>query len=151
MKNNQVLVPRIATIEIPVSDLKRSVEWYCSILGMKVIGRFEDTWKEAMLQFSEQLSGVPLLYLVQTNSPERLRFHNSNYGYTQSVIDFYTEDLSAFHRFLKSNGTTTNRDIVDLQPGEVSGFGFFDPDGNSFGATNLVATGQEQKQGQMHV
>jgi catechol 2,3-dioxygenase-like lactoylglutathione lyase family enzyme len=136
MKTNQVLVPRITTIEIPVSNLKAAVEWYTMILGLKVLGKFQDTWKEAMLQFPDQPVGVPAIFLVQTDSPERLRFHNTNHGYTQSIIDFYTADLAAFHRHLKSNGVPMNKDTVELQPGEVSGFGFFDPDGNSFGATN---------------
>jgi catechol 2,3-dioxygenase-like lactoylglutathione lyase family enzyme len=144
MKSNQVLVPRIATIEIPVSNLKAAVEWYRQILGLKVLGEFQDTWKEAMLQFPEQPVGVPAIYLVQTDSPERLRFHNTNHGYTQSIIDFYAEDLGAFHRHLKSHSVTTNRETVELKQGEISGFGFFDPDGNSLGATNAVFEGQEE-------
>jgi catechol 2,3-dioxygenase-like lactoylglutathione lyase family enzyme len=143
MKAKQVLVPRITTIEIPVSNLKAAVDWYKMILGLRLLGDFQDTWKEAMLQFPDQPIGVPVIYLVQTDSPERLRFHNTNHGYTQSIIDFYAEDLGAFHRHLKSNGVTTNRDNVELQPGVVSGFGFFDPDGNSFGATNHVVEGQD--------
>jgi hypothetical protein len=40
------------------------------------------------------------------------------------------------------HGVTTNRDVVELRAGEISGFGFFDPDGNSFGATNAVFAGK---------
>jgi catechol 2,3-dioxygenase-like lactoylglutathione lyase family enzyme len=47
----QHIVPRIACVEIPVSNLKAAVEWYGKILGMNVIGEFQDSWKEAMLQF----------------------------------------------------------------------------------------------------
>lgn len=143
MTARPTLVPRIAGIEIPVSNLQASVHWYTSILGLKLLEEFKDTWKEAMLQFPDHPAGVPMIYLVQTDSPERLAFYNTNHGYTQSVIDFYAPDLGKFHRWLQSNGVNTNRDKVELKPGEIGGFGFFDPDGNSLGATNLVLQGQD--------
>lgn len=143
MTTRHIAVPRIACIEIPVSNLKAAVEWYNKILGMEVVGEFKESWKEAMLQFPDHPAGVPTVYLVQTDSQERLKFYNTNHGYTQSIVDFYTADLAQFHRHLKANGVTTNRESIDLQPGEMGGFGFFDPDGNSFGATNVVFKGQE--------
>jgi hypothetical protein len=73
-----------------------------------------------------------------------LKFYNTNHGYTQSIIDFYAPDLAVFHRHLKSNGVVTNRETVELKSDETSGFGFFDPDGNSFGATNVFFEGQEK-------
>ncbi|TNJ63813.1 VOC family protein [Paenibacillus hemerocallicola] len=142
MTNQIPLVSRIAGVEIPVSDLRAAVEWYDRVLGLKVIGDFQESWKEAMLQFAHRPDGVPGIYLVQTDSSERLKFHNTNYGYTQSIIDFYSDDLPAFHRHLKTHGVTTNRDVVQLSAGEISGFGFFDPDGNSLGATNVVFAGK---------
>lgn len=126
-------VTRIAGIEIPVANLKESIAWYEKVLGLKVIGEYEDTWKEAMLGFPNHPAGI---YLVQTDSSERLKYQNTNYGYTQSVIDFYTEDLVAFHQYLTTLGIRTNREVINLTPGEISGFGFFDLDGNSLGATN---------------
>lgn len=143
MTTQHTVIPRIACIEIPVSNLKAAVEWYGKILGLKVIGEFQDSWKEAMLQFPGNPIGVPTVYLVQTDSQDRLKFYNTNYGYTQSIIDFYTADLAEFHRRLKALGVATNRETIELQPGETGGFGFFDPDGNSFGATNAIFEGQE--------
>ncbi|WP_100406996.1 VOC family protein [Bacillus solitudinis] len=29
------IVPRIATMEIPVTNLERSMSWYCKVLGVK--------------------------------------------------------------------------------------------------------------------
>lgn len=139
MNVTQALVTRIAGVEIPVSNLKAAIEWYETILGLEIHDEVQGTWKEAMLHFAGGKSAG--IYLVQTDSQERLRFHNTNHGYTQSSIDFYTSDLEAFHRHLKKHGVTTNREIVELQPGEKSGFGFFDPDGNSFGATNVTFEG----------
>lgn len=134
------LVPRIACIEIPVSNLKASVEWYTRVLGLSLMGELQESWKEAMLHFPGNPTGVPAVYLVQTGSPDRLKFYNTNYGYTQSIIDFYTADLAGFHRYLTEHGVATNREKLELKPGETSGFGFMDPDGNSLGATNAVLT-----------
>lgn len=143
MESKKLVILRIATIEIPVSDLKSAYAWYQKILGLKGPDDFRDSWKEVMLQFHEHAAGAPTLFLVQTDAADRLRFFNSNYGHTQSIIDFYVEDLGAFHRHLQSLGVTTNRESVVLRPGEISGFGFVDPDGNSLGATNAVFAGQE--------
>lgn len=95
------------------SNLKAAVEWYGKILGLKVIGEFQDSWKEAMLQFPGNPIGVPTVYLVQTDSQDRLKFYNTNYGYTQSIIDFYTADLAEFHRRLKAHGVATNRKLLN--------------------------------------
>ncbi|MBD3921620.1 VOC family protein [Paenibacillus sp. PR3] len=140
------IVPRVATIEIPVSNLKAAIRWYDQILGLEAVGVYEDCWTEAMFQFPGKPVGVPTIYLVQTDSSERLRFYNTNRGYTQSIIDFYTPDLAAFHKHLKSHDVQTNRETVALKPGEISGFGFYDLDGNSFGATNAMHEGQEERQ-----
>ncbi|MBD3921619.1 VOC family protein [Paenibacillus sp. PR3] len=126
-------ITRLAGVEIPVSNLKAAIEWYEGVIGVRTVGEFNESWKEAMLDFPGHPAGI---YLVQTDSADRLKFHNTNHGYTQSVVDFYTEDLAGFHQYLLSLGVPTNRQTIDVQPGEISGFGFFDPDGNSLGATN---------------
>jgi catechol 2,3-dioxygenase-like lactoylglutathione lyase family enzyme len=84
MTDQTPLVPRIAGIEIPVSNLRSAVEWYHRVLGLIVIGDFQESWKEAMLQFAHRPDGAPGIYLVQNDSPERLKFHNTNHGYTQA-------------------------------------------------------------------
>jgi len=135
-------VTRIATVEIPVSDLKAAIAWYAEVLGLNAIGSYQPSWTEAMLRFPNDPAGVPTLYLVQTNATDRLQFYNTNHGYTQSIIDFQTPDLAAFHRHLRSRGVKTNRDTAGVKQGEIGGFGFFDPDGNSLGATNVVFEGR---------
>lgn len=126
-------VSRISGVEIPVSNLKAAVDWYGEVLGLRVVGEYHDSWKEAMLEFPNHRIGV---YLVQTDSLERLKFNNTNHGFTQSIIDFYTEDIISFHNHLKTLDISINRETLELKPGEIGGFGFFDLDGNSLGATN---------------
>src|SRR5690606_15170501 len=65
-------VTRISSIEIPVTDRGRSVAWYTSMLGLAVTHQDGET---AMLVFDA--TGVPGLYLVQTDSEDRLKLLNT--------------------------------------------------------------------------
>jgi RNA polymerase sigma factor (sigma-70 family) len=133
------IVPRIATIEIPVSDVNKSVIWYNKILGIQAVHQDE---KAAMMQLQGgSRIGVPTIYLVQTDEKVHLTFKNSNTGVLHSVIDFYIQDLERFHLFLKQEGVK----VTDLNffPGSnFGGFGFEDPDGNLLSATNVTHSGQ---------
>ncbi|PLR78986.1 hypothetical protein CU633_02655 [Bacillus sp. V3-13] len=135
------IIPRIATIEIPVSDVKKSIDWYSKILGTKVISQDEHT---AMLRLQGgNRVGVPTLYLVQTDDSSRLSFKNTNTNITHSIIDFYIQDLNRFHTFLSEQGVTvTGINYIPGMPG-FGGFGFNDPDGNLLSACNVTFSGQE--------
>jgi catechol 2,3-dioxygenase-like lactoylglutathione lyase family enzyme len=134
------IVPRIATIEIPVSNLKRSIEWYSIILGIKVVHESEQA---AMLHLQGgNRIGVPTLYLVQTSTEQRLSFLNTNTNIIHSVIDFYMPELARFHAFLKDQDIEVTE--INYIPGlkGMGGFGFKDPDGNSLSVCNVVFNGQ---------
>ncbi|MBW7475582.1 sigma-70 family RNA polymerase sigma factor [Paenibacillus oenotherae] len=137
------IVPRIATIEIPVSDLRRAVQWYGEMLGAKLQGEWNGEWTAAMLHFQggSGAIGVPSIYLVKTEDNRRLTFRNTRHGYIQSVIDLYTHDLKGYYRFLKEHGVDVNEIDWELEP-HRQGFGFRDCDGNSFGVCNVELTGQ---------
>ncbi|WP_159882049.1 sigma-70 family RNA polymerase sigma factor [Paenibacillus puerhi] len=139
----RAIVPRIATIEIPVSDLRRAVDWYSSMLGAKPQGPWNDEGTSAMLHFQggSGAIGVPSIYLVQTEDTRRLTFTNTQYGYIQSIIDLYTPDLKGYYHFLKDQGVDVNEIDWEREPGR-QGFGFRDCDGNSFGACHVKLTGQ---------
>ncbi|WP_345290152.1 VOC family protein, partial [Streptomyces gulbargensis] len=134
------IVPRIATIEIPVSNVEQSVAWYSKILGIKAVHQDEHA---AMLHLQgPSRIGVPTLYLVQTDDSSRLHFKNTNTGVIHSTIDFFIQDLERFHSYLKQEGVK----VTDLNffPGSTKGgFGFEDPDGNLLSATNVTHLGQE--------
>ncbi|OZM56353.1 glyoxalase/bleomycin resistance/dioxygenase family protein [Lottiidibacillus patelloidae] len=135
MKND--LVKRIATVEIPVSNLKSSIEWYGNMLGMKCLVELE---KAAMLSFNES-KGVPTVYLVETADTNSVSFTNTNNGVVHSIIDFFTPNLEGFYNFLIDNGVEVGP--LNVGPEGLGGFGFQDRDGNWISACNVVHSGQE--------
>ena len=117
----------VVTVEIPVAEIARSIEWYEAVLGFR--RTFEGT-ETAMLAAPD---GVTLrLFLVRTNDPRRHSFRNTSSGALHSVIDFKTADLAACHRALKERGFP----VGDWKPG-AHGFGFEDPDGNRLGLCDI--------------
>ncbi|MCA1031298.1 VOC family protein [Bacillus timonensis] len=129
-------VTRIATIELPVSDLETAANWYAKHLNMIVQHKSEN---EAMLSFNAK--GVPTLFLVRTEDEKRMDFTNSRNGVTHSVVDFYTYDLKGFHEYLRESGVEVGK--LNMMNEKFGGFGFKDPDGNSLSATNVQHLGQE--------
>lgn len=125
MSTSKIL--KITTIEVPVSDLARSIQWFTDVLGFVAKWQGADS---AMVHLPEGDS--PSLYLVRTEAPERLKFQNTSSGVKHSVIDFYTEDLAGLHALLTQKSAT----VTALKPG-ARGFGLKDPDGNLFGVTDI--------------
>lgn len=121
------LIQKIATLEVPVSDLDRSIQWFTTVLGLELKWKGADS---AMIRLPEDTP--PNIYLVRTESPDRLKFQNTNTGVRHSVIDFFTEDLAGLHAHLTERGAT----VTALKAG-ARGFGLKDPDGNLFGVTDI--------------
>ncbi|MFY0517727.1 VOC family protein [Lysinibacillus sp. UGB7] len=129
-------ITHIATIEIPVTNLKNAINFYSEILGVKTHSLAAQS---AMLTFSTK--GVPTLYLVQTEENVSLSFKNTNNAVVHSIIDFYTPDLKGFYNWLKEK----NVEVATLNINHDSGYGGFsfkDPDGNTFSACNILHPGQ---------
>lgn len=124
--------PHIATLEISVSDLKRSLDWYLAIFDLKV--HYQDR-VTAMLTFESK--GVPTIYLVETEDIHNLSFKNTNTENVHSIIDFFTPSLTDFHSWLKEQNVSVGPLNIDAQHG-FGGFSFKDPDGNLLGATNVL-------------
>lgn len=130
------LITHIATIEIPVSNLKRSVQFYVDIIGVKAefVGE-----KNAMLTF--QSKGVPTIFLVETEDIQHPAFRNSNNDIIHSVVDFYTPALTELYEWLKEKDVEVGQLNVNPENG-LGGFGFKDPDGNLLSACNILHQGQ---------
>ncbi|MBT2691155.1 VOC family protein [Bacillus sp. ISL-47] len=130
-------ISHIATVEIPVSNLDRSVHFYVEVLGVEVEFKGE---KNAMLSF--QSKGVPTIFLVETAAEGKsLSFANSNDGVEHSVIDFYTPSLKELHQWLQEKNVEVGPLNLNQEHG-LGGFGFKDPDGNLLSACNVLHKGQ---------
>ncbi|MCS0674330.1 VOC family protein [Cytobacillus firmus] len=131
-----MFISHITTVEIPVSNLDRSVAFYVDVLGVKVEFKSE---KNAMLSF--QAKGVPTIFLVETVDRKSLSFSNSHKGVEHSIIDFYTQSLEEFHHWLQVKNIEVGPLNINEEHG-FGGFGFKDPDGNLLGACNMLHKGQ---------
>ncbi|AYV74480.1 VOC family protein [Bacillus sp. PK3-056] len=128
--------PHVATLEIPVSNLKKSLDWYLAIFDVKV--HYQDSMT-AMLTFESK--GVPTIYLVETGELNKLSFKNTKTENVHSIIDFFTPSLAEFHSWLKEQDVLVGTLNIDPNHG-YGGFSFQDPDGNLLGATNVLHPGQ---------
>ena len=128
-------VSRIATVEIPVSNLGNSIDFYIKVLGVHI--EFKDE-KTAMLSFRHK--GVPTIFLVETEDTYPLAFTNTNSNVSHSIIDFYTPTLKDFYHWLKKNKVEV--DSLNINEEGIGGFGFKDPDGNNLSACNIEHLGQ---------
>ncbi|KKW10580.1 MAG: hypothetical protein UY48_C0034G0010 [Candidatus Gottesmanbacteria bacterium GW2011_GWB1_49_7] len=126
---------RINTIEIPVEKLDRATEWYRDVLGIACVwSDISHALLDGMISTSEAFAiGIRVL-LVETRDVSRLVFSNSKTKVIHSVIDFQTEDIDIFHKYLKSKNV--NVDVLGLPGNDWAprGFGFFDSEGNRLGA-----------------
>jgi predicted lactoylglutathione lyase len=129
-------ISHVATVEIPVTNLKKSIEFYIDILGVETDFKGKTS---SMLTF--QKKGVPTIFLVETEEFEGLSFRNTNNEIVHSVIDFYTPSLKDFYNWLKEKKVEVGTLNVNNENG-LGGFGFKDPDGNLLGATNVLHFGQ---------
>lgn len=129
-------ISHIATVEIPVSNLKKSIEFYTDIIGVKVESSGENF---AMLSFNSK--GVPTLFLVETEDKKSLSFTNTNNDIVHSVIDFYSPNLHLFYSWLKEKNVEVGILNINNET-ELGGFGFKDPDGNSLSACNILHSDQ---------
>lgn len=68
------MVEHIATIEIPVKNLKESIEWYTKHLELTCVFEGETN---AMLSFH---TNSPTIFLVQTEEVNSISFLNSYTG-----------------------------------------------------------------------
>lgn len=130
------LITHVATIEIPVTKLERSLQFYVDVLGVEVHFKGE---KNAMLTFKSK--GIPTLFLVETEERDRLAFRNTNTDVLHSIIDFYTPALKELYEYLKEKKVEVGTLNVNETNG-LGGFGFKDPDGNWLSACNILHPGQ---------
>lgn len=129
-------IQQVATLEIPVSNIRKAVQWYETFIGTIVL---HESQNDAMLRLpGEVASSAPTLYLLETASGDSLSFSNTSNGVSHGIIDFYVPQLAEYHSYLQKNGVSVTGLHYFEGTQEQGGFGFSDPDGNRFGATNIT-------------
>lgn len=116
---------RIGTLEIPVANLLRAIDWYARAFGL------ECAWSDeahAVLQWPQ--GDGPSLLLVATDDAPRLRFKSTHTGLDHAVVDFETDDLESFHAHLGAMVPGLGPIPAPANDWAPRGFAFDDSEGN---------------------
>ncbi|WP_078554436.1 VOC family protein [Bacillus alkalicellulosilyticus] len=120
-------------MRFPVSDLRKSVDFYCDVLGYDLIS--------ADFEFGEAHVGLkngngPGIFLMETKPEEitQLKFvfpHSffitNNAGYV-TMMELMTNNLLALHERIKQSGVQIEKEPV--LNNDFGYFTFYDPDGH---------------------
>lgn len=109
-----VILSKVGAIFIPVSDIRKAREWYCSILGLEPVFDI----------ISGHLCCIPLdnngLNLVLDS-----KIYNEDSYFRNPAFHFNTDDIHEAYHFMKNRGVEL---VTDIENGHW--FNFKDPDGN---------------------
>ena len=120
---------KVGSIFIPVTDIKKSTDWYVKFLGVKII----DSWEDGAGFYLP--AGTTQLALVKVESPQPTEFIIKG-EQKNSYFNFVVDDIQAAHQQFRNNGIVTT-EIDDF--GGMKFFDFFDLDGNPFSVVNEVS------------
>ncbi|MCP1339587.1 VOC family protein [Idiomarina sp. M1R2S28] len=117
----------IGSIEIPVFNLRRAIEWYKKALRYDCV--WSDEW-HAMLHPQAVVESSAKILLVKTDDSFRLKFKSTFTNTEHSVIDFETDDLERFHQHLLTLIPSLGAIPEPVNDWAPRGFGFEDSEGN---------------------
>ncbi|MGG0789468.1 VOC family protein [Peribacillus simplex] len=110
---------KIKNVFIHVKDLKKSVEWYCNLLG---ISQNNDSVKSPVYN-------IPVTSETGLTLDDHTFDPNFIFKPTNNVLfNFYAKDIDKAHQFIKSNNISIVKEIERI--GDFAYFNFQDPDGN---------------------
>ncbi|TDL85894.1 VOC family protein [Vibrio vulnificus] len=110
---------KINNVFIHVKDLKKSVEWYCNLLG---ISRNNDSVESPV--YNIPVTSETGLTLDDHTFVPNFIFKPSN----NVLFNFYTKDIDEAYQLIKSNNIAIVKEIERI--GNFAYFNFQDPDGN---------------------
>lgn len=120
---------KVGSIFIPVTDIKKSTDWYVKFLGVKII----DSWEDGAGFYLP--AGTTQLALVKVDSPQPTEFIIKG-DQKNSYFNFVVDNIEVAHQQFRNNGIVTT-EIDDF--GGMKFFDFFDLDGNPFSVVDEVS------------
>jgi len=132
-KVNGADVVGYCSLRIPVTDLRKSIDFYCNVLGYELLS--------ADYSFGEAHVGLknrngPGIFLMETKPEDitqlkfkfpRLFFVTSNTGHV-TMVELLTNDLLALYERINQVGAPIDKEPVLTN--EFGYFTFYDPDGH---------------------
>ncbi|WP_404354971.1 VOC family protein [Cytobacillus firmus] len=110
---------KVNNVFIHVSDLKKSAEWYSSLLGLPFI----------MEDVESPVYNIPVTSETGLTLDDHTFDPSFSLGASGHVLfNFFARDIDEAYDFVKSQGITIVREIERI--GEFAYFNFQDPDGN---------------------
>lgn len=129
-KEIKPLLKRVSHNYLPVTDLKRALEWYVKYLGLKHISDNRTARNDGGILI---LGNGQWLFLLESKSNKNANFVTDEWegdDYEMFSLTFETEDIIKLHESLRKSGTHVDP-IVDHGDCGLQ-FKFKDPDGNKF-------------------
>ncbi|NBI30535.1 VOC family protein [Chengkuizengella marina] len=118
------LIKRIDTVFVPVTDLKKSEQWYMNIFPFEVVYRSGDgNYIGFRFDDPKEMKTALTIYKVDEIRPTN-----------HMAFNFYTEDVDALHNKLKKSGVEVSE--IHASDG-MRFFDFEDPNGNQLGAVTF--------------
>jgi len=132
-KTNDADVIGYCSIRFPVTDLKKSIDFYCNVLGYELLSA-DYSFGEAHIGLKNR--NGPGIFLMET-TPENITqlkfvfprsfFVTNSTGHV-TMIELLTKDLLALHERIKQAGAHIDNEPVFTN--EFGYFTFYDPDGH---------------------
>lgn len=114
----------VGGIFIPVTNLRKSIEWYTQCLGAECIYEWPEN-SGADFVHGQSTAGFSLVK-VEESQPTEFKI---NEQYQNCYYNFTTFDIKSTYNRMKNDGV----EVTELEDhGMIIGFDFIDPDGNPF-------------------
>jgi predicted enzyme related to lactoylglutathione lyase len=115
----------LQVIEVPVRNVKESVEWYTGMFGLSFCFPYNEGDEEAWLNVNGMGFG-----LIHTNEVPKMEFISIK-GERKIFFSFQVDNIHELYEEMKQKGADV-KEMVYKQSGGYS-FQFVDPDGNCMG------------------
>lgn len=108
---------------IPVTDLEKSTDWYCEMLGFEMLHNEQPEANTLKIW-----NGVVTFCLVKSSGVIPHEFPENNFS-VDHYMNFHTGDIQTVHQDLKEKGAN----VCDVwEAYGMKGFELYDPDDNRF-------------------